>query len=391
MTAKKISTCIFLTFLFAIFLGFFLFGNGGFGSIRNGIIKGVVFIFHVFIFFMIFYTGKTNKWRKIFFTAYAIAFVISFVWWTMGDRGHMWLLDSEILYSQTPMCHIVVPMLLLPIFFTGKIIFPAEYSSAAFMILMVIVVSLIFGRAFCSWGCFFGGQDELFSSVSKKSRWKIKDLHPFIRYFSFGMLIFIILHSFATMSPTYCWWFCPFKTGSEFIEVNSFTRVLQTFLFVSLWAILVVLLPILSKKRIQCSLFCPFGAFLSCTSKINIFGLKIDKDKCTNCNLCISVCPNLAITKDSLSMGKASITCSKCGACIDKCPQKAISYSVLGANPPVREKQDITKNNFLKTMFTESWDPAVFFIFGIFSLSVIMASGNFTQAISRLINYFFGI
>ena len=221
--------------------------------------------------FMIFYTGDLYKWRKIFFTSYAVAFAISFVWWTMGDRGHMWLLDSEILYSQAPMCHIVVPMLILPLIFTKEIIFMGSFQAAGFMIVIVLVVALIFGRSFCSWGCFFGGQDELFSSLPNQKKWKIKKIHPFIKYFSFAMLAFIVLDSFITMAPTYCLWFCPFKSTSEFIETNSFIRVIQNFIFVALWVVLVILLPILSKKRTQCTFFCPMGAFLSCTSKINLF------------------------------------------------------------------------------------------------------------------------
>jgi polyferredoxin len=69
-------------------------------------------------------------------------------------------------------------MLILPMVFNRELIFPTAFEDAAFMILLVTVVGLIFGRAFCSWGCFFGGQDQLFASLPQKKRWRLKTLKP---------------------------------------------------------------------------------------------------------------------------------------------------------------------------------------------------------------------
>jgi len=273
-----------------------------------------------------------------------------------------------------------------------EIIFPISLSSASFMILITIVVTLVFGRSFCAWGCFFGGQDELFSSITKKKKWQIKTLHPFVKYFPFAMLAFIVLHSFVTMSPTYCLWFCPFKTGSEFFEINSFTRVIQTFIFVSIWAILVVLLPVISKKRIQCSFFCPMGAFLSCSNKVNLFGISIDKNKCINCSRCVSSCPNFAITEESLSKGKVLMTCTKCGACLNVCTKNAITLGIKGVKHNYELAEDLSiMTGFWRKFGRDLWDPAVIFIFGIFTIATVLSSGNFISSISRLLKYFTGV
>jgi ferredoxin-type protein NapH len=303
----------------------------------------------------------------------------------------MWLLDSETLYAQAPMCHIVVPMLLLPLAFTKEVIFPGAFNGMAVMMLIVAVVGLIYGRAFCAWGCFFGGQDELFSTLPFARRWKLRALAPAIRYFSFGLLAFIVLHSFATMTPTYCFWLCPFKTSSEFIEVNSFVRVIQVFIFVSLWILLAVFLPAISKKRIQCGLFCPMGAFLSCTSRVNLFGLKVDRQQCRDCNRCIEACPTFAMTRESLAAGKATITCNKCGACIDSCPDGAIGYTVLGVQFPFRSKSAVSPHGFWRRLGRELWDPGVIFIFGVFTVGTVMASQYLVDSVSRLLRYFGGI
>ena len=49
------------------------------------------------------------------------------------------VLDSEVLYSEAPMCHIVVPMLLLPLVTTGEIIFPVQLAGASFMLLLILI------------------------------------------------------------------------------------------------------------------------------------------------------------------------------------------------------------------------------------------------------------
>ncbi len=52
---------------------------------------------------------------------------------------------------------------------------------------------------------------------------------------------------------------------------------------------------------------------------------KVDKEKCTGCESCVSECPSEAI---SMADGKAVIdeeACIDCGVCVDACPVEAIS------------------------------------------------------------------
>lgn len=391
---KGLAASLFIVLLFMTFASFIAFGTGSFSDLRQSIISGVVLMFLTFIMFMLLHSGNINRWRKLFFTTYAIAFAITFVWWTMGDRGHMWLLDKEMLYSQAPMCHIVVPMLLLPMLFKSEIIFPTSWVAGGTMLLMVVVFASVYGRAFCSWGCFYGGQDELFSSLRKKKSWKIKTLHPFIRYFPYAMLLFIVLFSLATLSPTYCIWFCPFKGTTEFFEVNSLTRVIQTFMFAGLWLGLAIALPLMTKKRTQCGLFCPMGAFLGLTNKINLFKLKINKTKCNDCQRCIRECPTFSMTEESLAKGKPLMSCTKCGACMNVCNPGAISYGIKGvpftaSDHPLLEGK--AKVGFFRKFAADIWEPSVLFLFGIFSLGTVLSFSYFVNTISRMLNHFLGI
>jgi len=52
---------------------------------------------------------------------------------------------------------------------------------------------------------------------------------------------------------------------------------------------------------------------------------KVDKDKCTGCESCVSECPSEAI---SMADDKAVVdtdACIDCGVCVDACPVEAIS------------------------------------------------------------------
>ena len=52
---------------------------------------------------------------------------------------------------------------------------------------------------------------------------------------------------------------------------------------------------------------------------------KVDKEKCTGCESCVTECPSEAI---KMVGGKAEVNaelCVDCGVCVDACPVEAIS------------------------------------------------------------------
>jgi ferredoxin len=292
----------------------------------------VAFVFFNTIFFLMIRTGKTDRWRSIIFVTYAVCFVISFISHLVEDRGSMALSQANKIEGLTPFCHIVIPMTLIPAALTKTIIFPGTiiggFASIASMFVLWIGSSLALGRGFCSWFCFFGGLDDGFSRIFKKPI--IKNINVKWTYLPYAVLLLVVLGAALTLAPVYCEWLCPFKTVTEFAEVTSFKTLVQTIIFVSLFIALVIVLPMLTKRRIQCSLFCPFAAFQSFTNKINVFEVRVDREKCEKCGQCIRTCPTFSIDDHTIVRGKTGITCMKCGKCIDACPKGALFFHIRG-------------------------------------------------------------
>jgi polyferredoxin len=152
-----------------------------------------------------------------------------------------------------------------------------------------------------------------------------------------------------SLNPAYCDWLCPFKTVTEFEKVTSFTVLMKTIVFLSLFIGLVIILPVLTGKRIQCATFCPMGALLSLTNKINAFDVRIDKENCSNCEKCVKACPTLSLSTEDVAAGRPSVTCMKCGRCIDSCSKRAIHYHIKGT--PVNRNFSWARNLFLYPAF----------------------------------------
>lgn len=299
--------------------------------------SGITIVFLFTIFFLMIYTEKTYKYRSILFVIVSVCFVIAFITNLLEVRGSIILTKEMEISGGAPFCHMVIPMTIIPAVLTKTIIFPGSliggFASIVSMLVIWLGASLALGRGWCSWTCFYGGMDEGFSKLNKKPRIKIDKRWT---YLPFAVLIGIVLTSAAALYPTYCVWLCPFKAVTEFSEIVSFEVILQTIIFVMLFLTLVIILPILTGKRTQCSLFCPFGAFQSFTNKINIFEIRIDMEKCISCGKCVKVCPTLSIDEGSIKKGRPLITCTKCARCIDECPRQAISYHIKGTKCGIR-------------------------------------------------------
>ena len=349
---------------------------------NNFCIAGIVYaLFLMFLFTRMTFaerkkTGSGVIYRRIFQTVFAVGFCIAFISDLYAERGSMAITTQAMSNAELPFCHIAIPQVLVPLLVTKSIIFPARiaghYAAVASMLLIWLVCTLTVGRGWCSWICFYGGWEEGFRHVGKKRRFNLLSKNKELREFQFGFFFFVVLASLCELACVYCDWFCPFKLVTEFYPANSIPSLIATVMFIGLFLALVVILPILTKKRTQCSCLCPFGALASLTDRLCFFQMKIDTEKCTGCLKCASACPFCAIDIKTIQdkKGHPEITCAKCGECVAACPQKAISYEFRH----IKLRRGL--QNFL--------NPAQLFRFAAFSFSVIMSSSFMIKTLNIL-------
>ena len=349
-------------------------------------------VFLMFIFARMTFAERKSKgsgviYRRIFQTVFAVGFCMAFISDLIAERGSMAITNQAMSNAELPFCHIAIPQVLVPLLITKNIIFPARitghYAAVASMLLIWFICTLTIGRGWCSWVCFYGGWEEGFSHVGKKRKINLLPKNKELREFHFGFLFFIILASLCELACVYCEWFCPFKLVTEYSPVDSIPALIATIMFVGLFIGLVIVLPILTKKRTQCSSLCPFGAFASLTDRFSIFAMKIDTEKCTGCMKCAATCPFSAIDIKTIQekKGRPEITCAKCGECVKACPQKAISYEF---------RFNLKKGgcNCGKKSKSELLNPAQLFRFAAFTFSVIMSSSFMIKALNIIFGLF---
>jgi len=297
---------------------------------------GITVIFMVSLFFMMMRTSATYRWRRWFFVAMGLLFPVGFIDNVLVMRGTMGIPIEEMIAGRTPFCFLPIPMLILPAALTKTVVFPGSIlpgggMSGAGMAAMAglwLAMTIVVGKGWCSYVCFFGGIEEGVAAVPSKA--KIPKIDPRWRYGPWAVLLVMVLMSLALFEPAYCMWLCPFKAVSEYVAARNTLGLVQNGIFMVAFAALVLVLPWLTKKRTQCSFLCPFGAFQSIFNKTSVFDIKIDRGRCVPCVLCQKSCPTLSLNDESITKGETLMSCMKCGACVDTCPRDAVVWHIRG-------------------------------------------------------------
>jgi len=341
------------------------------------IASAVTVLFMITLFFMMMRTSSTYRWRRWFFVALGLLFPVGFIHQVMVFRGTMGIPIEEMIAGRTPFCFLPIPLLILPAAFTKTLVFPGSIlpnggmsgGGMAAMAAVWLAVTLVVGKGWCSYACFFGGIEEGMASLPAKA--KVRKIDPRWRYGPWAVLLAMVLLSLALFEPAYCMWLCPFKAVSEYVAARNTVGLIQNGIFIALFAGLVIVLPLLTKKRTQCAFFCPFGAFQSIFNKISVFEIKIDKSRCTPCVLCQKSCPTMALTDESIKQGETLMSCMKCGACVDACPKGAAVWHIRGTEVALRPER-----------------ARLMFLYAAWAMSIMFAGGIIAEGLATILHIF---
>lgn len=256
---------------------------------------------------------------------------------------------------------------------------PALLSLNFIVVSALLVLTLLFGRIYCSVVCPLGVTQDIFArfgrigrknrnrySYSRPITWlRITFLIVFIAAFfaGIGWLVAVLAPYSAYgrmvssfLSPVYIAVNNLLASLSESMGNYAFYRKDPRFTSIPVMVtagITLLLIFILAWRngRTYCNTVCPVGTFLGFFSRFSLFRPAIDTDKCTSCGLCARRCKASCIDPEKHQIDYSR--CVTCMDCLDNCSQNAISYSLknhsrsLSAENTVEKTPDAGRRNFL--------------------------------------------
>jgi ferredoxin len=180
----------------------------------------------------------------------------------------------------------------------------------AFLILFIIpvVISVFFGRVFCSTVCPFGALSELVYIA--KAKLKIpRSIETGLIWVKYGLLAFQVIRMVGGASVNDS--LTPFQSLFRWDDWGLNWGLSFAFLGLSVVTF-----------RPFCRFLCPYGALLALASRFRPFRFR-EQNGCVHCNLCAKHCPTRAIN-DQLQVNEE---CINCGLCIQACRKDSWAYS----------------------------------------------------------------
>lgn len=211
---------------------------------------------------------------------------------------------------------------------------PAVLAMDAALCVLLLILTAVFGRAYCSVLCPLGVmQDGIYrlGSLGKKTRrFRMKWTRP-MNVLRYGVMTAFIVCSVAGLEA-FAYVLEPYSLFGRM--VTSLAGKSLTVALVTLALFVIIAVMAFRSGRTWCNTVCPVGALLSVVSRKSLFRPVIDEDKCVNCGLCGKGCRSGCI--DTASHTVDMSRCTLCFDCLDNCNTGAISFK---AAPVMRERK----------------------------------------------------
>ena len=248
---------------------------------------------------------------------------------------------------------------------------PAVMALNVVVVVALIVLTLVFGRIYCSIICPLGVFQDILArfhrkknkySYSKEVRWLrypmlvvfviagvagIGSLFQLLApYSSYGRIATMIFQPLWKMGNNLLATVAEHYESYAFYSVDTWMRSLPVFIIA---AVTLVVLFVLAWRggRTYCNTICPVGTILSFFARFSWLKIHFDEDKCKNCSLCSKNCKAACIDYKTHSVDYSR--CVVCGNCIDSCKFGALKYKAGNPLPKgkVKDSVDASKRSFL--------------------------------------------
>ncbi|MCH5222988.1 MAG: 4Fe-4S binding protein [Muribaculaceae bacterium] len=260
---------------------------------------------------------------------------------------------------------------------------PAVLAVNIGVVALLVGLTLLFGRVYCSVICPLGVMQDIFAKFgkwSKKNRYSYSPALNIWRYTLLGVMIVAIILGIGSVvgvlapyssfgrivhslgAPLWQW-------GNNILADYAEKRESYAFYSTEIWmrsiavfataVITLIVLAILAWRngRTYCNSICPVGTTLGFLSRFSLFRPTIELSKCNSCGLCARNCKSACI--DSKAHKIDYSRCVSCMDCIGKCHKEAIKFTykrekaletIPAVEPIKNEVNDSSRRNFLGLM-----------------------------------------
>lgn len=228
---------------------------------------------------------------------------------------------------------------------------PAVLALNFAVIVGLIVLTLIFGRIYCSVICPLGVMQDIISHVHGRVKKNRFSYSPALTWLRVAMLVVLVVALVAglgslvallapysaygriagnLLQPIYIW--CNNALAAVAEHYNSYAFYSREVWLKSVPTLVVAVLTLIivgvlawRGGRTYCNTICPVGTVLGYVSKFSWLKVHFDVEKCKNCGLCSKNCKASCIDYKSHTVDYTR--CVTCGECLKHCKFDALHYS----------------------------------------------------------------
>ena len=236
---------------------------------------------------------------------------------------------------------------------------PAVLALNVGVVAFLVILTLLFGRVYCSVICPLGVFQDIVSWISgkrKKNRFRYSPAISWLRYSMLALFIVALLAGFTAIAaliapysaygriasnlfaPLYQWgnnllaYFAERIDSYAFYSTDVWLKSIPTFIIALVTFISLIILA-WKNGRTYCNTICPVGTLLGFISRHSLLRITVDTTKCNRCGLCSRKCKAACI--DAKQHRIDGSRCVICFNCIETCKKGALSYKL---HLPFRKK-----------------------------------------------------
>ena len=200
----------------------------------------------------------------------------------------------------------------------------------------IVLITLLFGRIYCSVICPMGVFQDLVIWIRRKGeklfrkkkthKFKYVSEHKWVRYGVFVLSIVSLVVSgqmlIALIAP-----YSAYGRMVQSIVATASGSVTLPLLLTGLLTLVIICVCAWMWGREYCNTICPVGTLLSFFSRFSMFRLQIDDSKCINCGKCGRGCKAGCIDTKNHKIDYSR--CVDCFDCMDTCQEGAIQFKTV--------------------------------------------------------------